>query len=82
MLNPNVIKYHSEEIQGRKRAPRQKPCEFAEIRPKPLQPMLSYLHAFHAGNKADIVKHATLDVVLRKAQSSMNGVMPAKKSED
>lgn len=27
--------------------------------------MLSYLHAFHAGNKADIVKHATLDVVLR-----------------
>jgi len=27
--------------------------------------VLSYLHAFHAGNKADIVKHAALDVVLR-----------------
>ncbi|MET0545672.1 MAG: 23S rRNA (adenine(2030)-N(6))-methyltransferase RlmJ, partial [Caulobacterales bacterium] len=27
--------------------------------------MLSYLHAFHAGNRADVVKHAALDAVFR-----------------
>jgi len=27
--------------------------------------MLSYQHGFHAGNRADVLKHAVLDLVLR-----------------
>ena len=29
--------------------------------------MLSYQHGFHAGNRADVLKHAVLDLVLRGA---------------
>jgi hypothetical protein len=29
--------------------------------------MLSYQHGFHAGNRADVLKHAVLDLVLRDA---------------
>ncbi len=31
--------------------------------------MLSYQHAFHAGNRADVLKHAVLDLVLRTRAS-------------
>ncbi len=37
--------------------------------------MLSYQHGFHAGNRADVLKHAVLDEVLRDATSAGEGVL-------
>ena len=36
--------------------------------------MLSYLHAFHAGNFADVQKHAALSLVLAMMQSKKSAI--------
>ena len=45
--------------------------------------MLAYRHAFHAGNHADVLKHATLVAVVRhmnvKDKSSVSLVSPCQK---
>ncbi|MFN7054659.1 23S rRNA (adenine(2030)-N(6))-methyltransferase RlmJ [Hyphomonas sp.] len=37
--------------------------------------MLSYQHGFHAGNRADVLKHAVLDVLLRAAAAQPGPVL-------
>ncbi|MCL1483304.1 MAG: hypothetical protein MH208_02340 [Marinobacter sp.] len=36
--------------------------------------MLSYLHAFHAGNFADVHKHAALVLTLNMMQAKASGI--------
>lgn len=37
--------------------------------------MLSYQHGFHAGNRADVLKHAVLDVILRDLAASKTNIL-------
>lgn len=37
--------------------------------------MLSYQHGFHAGNRADVLKHAVLDVILRDLAANADRVL-------
>lgn len=62
-------------IPGSSRAKNAKPCGYRD-QAKPHNPMLSYLHAFHAGNKADIVSTRDLDVVFAHATPAAALALP------